>query len=391
MTDETLPGPCYDDRPAGSDSPTAFEKNIDEIVALTQSMIRFRSTATRPDQIRACADFIESYLQQNGIAYRRENHAGIPNILVMPEAGHAPVLFMAHMDVVDGPDALFQPVVRNGRLYGRGSIDDKYAVALTLVLAKNWMGRLPGRGPAGMPFGILITGDEESGGANGAARMLGNIHADFAIALDGGSPAKIVVKEKGILRLRLVCHGKTAHGSRPWLGINAIDRLIGDYLAIHPLFSTPPDDNGEHWHRTLNFGMLHAGQAANQVPDRAEAVFDIRYTEDDDIDVLLEQLRSTVNGEVTVEAREPLFMSAPSRYLDALLALAGPETRTGCEHGASDARYLAAHGIPAVVWGAAGEMSQHAADEHLCIDSAGTLYRILDAFLAQVAAPDFGK
>lgn len=391
MTGATLPNARDNDRSAGSGKPAVFEKNLDEIVALTGELIRFRSTPSRPEQINACADYIESYLQQNRIAHRRERHAGVPSILVMPESGHAPVLFMVHIDVVEGPDALFQPVVRDGKLYGRGSIDDKYAVALTLALAKNWMGRLPDRDPAALPFGILITGDEESGGANGATRMLENIRADFAIALDGGSPAKIVVREKGILRLRLICRGKTTHGSRPWLGINAIDRLIGDYLAVRPLFTVPANDNGKHWHRTLNFGLLRAGQAANQVPDRAEAVFDIRYTEDDDIDALLNQFRAAVSGEVVIEAREPLFMSAPSRHLDTLLALAGPETHTGFEHGASDARYLAAHGIPGVVWGADGEMSQHAEDEHLCIDSAGTLYRILDVFLAQVVASDFGK
>jgi len=60
--------------------------------------------------------------------------------------------------------------------------------------------------------------DEEIGGHDGAQAALAQLKADFAIALDGGNLRKIVVKEKGILRLKLISRGKTAHGARPWLG-----------------------------------------------------------------------------------------------------------------------------------------------------------------------------
>ena len=79
-----------------------------------------------------------------------------------------------------------------------------------------------------MPFGIIITADEEIGGANGARQALKEIKAAFCVALDGGSLKKIVIKEKGIVRLKLVARGKTAHGARPWLGENAIEKLIED-------------------------------------------------------------------------------------------------------------------------------------------------------------------
>ena len=44
---------------------------------------------------------------------------------------------MSHIDVVDGADELFEPKVQDGKLYGRGSLDDKYAVALSLLLFRN--------------------------------------------------------------------------------------------------------------------------------------------------------------------------------------------------------------------------------------------------------------
>jgi len=280
---------------------------------------------------------------------------------------------------VDAPDALFEPRVENGRLFGRGSIDDKYAAALSLVLLAEWIERLraDGKTQADLPFGILISGDEEIGGKNGARAALAQLRSDFAIALDGGNRNKIVVKEKGILRLKLIARGKTAHAARPWLGENAIEALIADYAALKAHFAaTAPG----HWHRTLNFSRIQAGKAVNQVPDYAEALFDIRFTENDDMDAVVDAIRREIKGEVEVVEREPLFQGGSTSYLDRLMAVAGnPEL--GCEHGASDARFLSAFGIPGIVWGPDGDNSAHAVDEHVNIDSLLALHKILDAFL----------
>jgi succinyl-diaminopimelate desuccinylase len=317
---------------------------------------------------------------RHGVSYRRIEHNGIPTLLVLRPDGYAPVLLMSHIDVVDADDELFEPRVENGKLFGRGSIDDKYAAALSLVLVREHLTKLKARGKtqAELPFGILISGDEEIGGHNGAQPALSQVKTDFAIALDGGRLDKIVVKEKGILRLKLIARGKTAHGARPWLGENAIEKLIADYFKIKAHFElTAPD----HWHRTLNFSRIQAGKAANQVPDYAEALFDIRYTEHDDMDAVVEAIRKNILGEVDVVEREPLFQGGNSPYLDRLRKAAG-NPAIGCEHGASDARFLSAFGIPGIVWGADGDNSAHSVDEHVNIDSLLALHKILDEFLA---------
>ena len=355
---------------------------MQSIIELTEELIRFQSVHAKPDQIRQCADFVESYLKNTNLKYRRKQHGGYPYIVVTPADGYAPVLLMSHLDVVAGDEALFTPRVENGRLYGRGSIDDKYAVALSLVLLKEFIEALrqQGRGQSELPFGVLITSDEEIGGRMGAREALKKLRADFCIALDGGNLQKIVVKEKGILHLKLIAGGKTAHGARPWLGDNAIEHLIQDYMKIKPLFNqTAPD----HWHRTLNFSRIRAGESTNQVPDRAEAFFDIRYTENDDADALIEQMRAVIRGDLVVLKKDPLFDGMPSPYLDLLLEIS-PDTKTGCEHGASDARYLAEHGIAGIVWGAEGQMSQHTANEYLVIESLTELHRRLTRFLWRV-------
>ncbi len=350
---------------------------MDEIVALTRKLITFRTTHDRPEEIRRCATFISEWLKSAGIVCCTLEKEGVPSLLVTPRPAEAPVLLMSHIDVVAALDALFQPKVQNGRLYGRGSIDDKYAAALSMVLLRDWAGRNGGQRQ--LPFGILITGDEEVGGRNGADFALSRVRGRFCIALDGGNCDEIVVQEKGLIRLRLVCKGRSAHGARPWLGDNAIEKLMTAYQRIRTDFQQTATD---HWHRTVNFSQVQAGRSPNQVPDRAEGLLDIRFTEVDDIDDLLEGWTRAIDAEIEVVSRGPVFDAGPSAELD-LLRRTVPEARLVREHGASDARYLAAHGWTGVVWGANGEMSQHSEGEHLLIESLATLYRRIDRFLVR--------
>ena len=357
---------------------------MEEIIKLTEDLIRFKTMHSQPAEIKRCISFIEDFLKTCGAKYQRLDHAGTPSIIVMPQNNAAPILLMSHIDVVDGPDDLFNPRVKDDALYGRGSIDDKYAVALSLVFVKNYLQQLQkeGKDQNDLPFGIIITADEEIGGANGAQKALKKIKAEFCIALDGGGLNKIVIKEKGIVKLKLIARGKTAHGARPWLGENAIENLINDYQVLKTNFEISAP---EHWHRTLNFSWIQAGKVSNQVPDYAEALFDIRYTENDDMEALFKNIQREIKGELVVEKKEPLFEGGDSPYLDLLLQIA-TDSKVGFEHGASDARFLSAHGIKGIVWGANGDMSQHSADEHVNIDSLYRLYDLLDAFINQSQA-----
>ena len=239
---------------------------MEKIIKLTEDLIRFKTMHSQPDEIQRCVSFIEDYLKTCGALYQRLDHADFPSIIVMPQNNVAPILLMSHIDVVDGPDDLFQPQIKENALYGRGSIDDKYAAALSLVFVKNYLQQLQkeGKDQNDMPFGIIITADEEIVGANGAQKELKEIKADFCIALDGGGLNKIVIKEKGIVKLKLIARGKTAHGARPWLGENAIENLINDYQVLKTNFELSAPD---HWHRTLNFSWIQAGKVSNQVPD----------------------------------------------------------------------------------------------------------------------------
>ncbi|MEG6505730.1 M20 family metallopeptidase [Nitratidesulfovibrio sp. 1201_IL3209] len=393
--------------PSGLDEATA--EDIADMVALTARLMAIRSTASRPAEVARCADVIAAWLADNEIPCLRMEHEGVPSLLAGNPAHAAPLALLVHFDVVDGADELFTPRIdtATGVLHGRGAIDDKYAVALALVLCRRCLRDLAarGRGPEALPLVLVITGDEETGGRNGAFRALPHIRADFCVALDGGSPGSVIIKEKGVIDLMLTAKGKSAHGARPWLGENAVDALVRDYEALKPLFpglypelaeraglaerGTPPSPAASpqpdtHWHRTMNLGLLHAGTAVNQVPAEAVAHLDVRYTEHDDPHRIVADMRAAVRGELAVTRLEPLFVTGDTPWLDRLLRQA-PGAATGCAHGASDARFLTDLSMAGVVWGAEGETSQHTDREHLLIPSLAPVYEALLALAREAA------
>jgi succinyl-diaminopimelate desuccinylase len=90
-----------------------------EIIDLTKKLIRFKSMPSKPEEIKNCIEFIEKYLINCKAEYSLFNHPRTPSIQVAPSGGFVPILLMTHIDVVDGPDELFNPVEKNQKLYGR--------------------------------------------------------------------------------------------------------------------------------------------------------------------------------------------------------------------------------------------------------------------------------
>lgn len=355
---------------------------LHEILDMTSELIRIPSTHSRPAEITRCAQHIMQWCQTYGLHATCVTHEGIPSLLILPDT-QARLVLMSHLDVVDAPDELFLPRLEGDHLWGRGAVDDKYAIALSLVLFRERVHALRqnGQSQADMALGVLITGDEEIGGNNGAAKTLPLVQADYVLALDGGSPEKLVVQEKGVLNLCLTATGRTAHGARPWLGQNAIDILFNDYAKLRQLF--PDSEDTEHWHRTINFGKIQAGKALNQVPGTAQGWFNIRFTEQDDPQELLQAISASVSSQVELVSSLPLFHALPSPITQRLLDYS-PGTNTGREHGASDAQFLMALHMPGAIWGAQGYGSAHSPQERVSVSSIEHIYTSLHNLVVEL-------
>ncbi|MBV8843165.1 MAG: dipeptidase [Bryobacterales bacterium] len=180
-----------------SPSTTAFvEQNRDRLLEELKQFLRIPSISAQPahaSDVRRAAEFVVSSLRS----------AGLENVQIIPTAGHplvyadwlhAPgkptVLCYGHYDV-QPPDPLdewisppFEPTVRNGNLYARGSADDKGQV-YSQIKAVEALREVNGKPPVNLKF--LIEGEEETGGESIAKYVADNaskLKADVALVSD---------------------------------------------------------------------------------------------------------------------------------------------------------------------------------------------------------------
>ncbi|MDD5454759.1 MAG: ArgE/DapE family deacylase [Candidatus Ratteibacteria bacterium] len=202
-----------------------------------------------------------------------------PNILGEVGKGHPSIAILCHMDVVppgrDWKTNPFKAVIKSGRLYGRGACDDKgpYAASWAAIKAVLSSGKkLKGK----IILGAVA--DEETGSTEGIKLLLKKkkLDCDFCFIPDGGRVDEAVIGEKGMLWLKFASVGKSAHGSNPDKGINAINNMANFLSKIAKLkFSKKIDSHFSG--PTINIGEIKGGDAPNIVPSYCEATIDIRY------------------------------------------------------------------------------------------------------------------
>lgn len=179
---------------------------------------------------------------------------GRPSVLARLRHGEGRSLILnGHLDTV-GVDGMtvdpFDPVVRDGRLWGRGSADMKGGVAAALAAARD----AADEGIRGTLI-VALTADEEEEG-RGARRLIEDgLRADAAIVCEPTS-LDIMPAHKGFTWLELAFRGRAAHGSRPDKGVDAI-RHAGMFLSrLDDLEATLV---GRERHPLLGLGSVHTG------------------------------------------------------------------------------------------------------------------------------------
>ncbi len=148
---------------------------------------------------------------------------------------------------------------------------------------------------------------------------------DYAIV---GEPSDldVVPAHNGLLWLYLTSRGVAAHGSAPWAGVNAIERMMEVVEELRNAVSVfPPNDlTGP---MSLNLGIIKAGDLPNRVPERCEAVVDIRLTPPTRLEQVREAVRPVLESRdwLTCESgkdREALSTPLDSPLVKAVLACA---------------------------------------------------------------------
>ncbi|WP_058991781.1 M20 family metallopeptidase [Haloarcula sp. CBA1127] len=390
-------------------TPLAYVRDHREkLVTLALDLLAI-DTSNPPGNTREIVTEIEGFLDPLPVDVERfVVDPAKPNLLVrIPGESDQTLLYNGHLDTVPFEadawtrDPLGERV--DDRVYGRGATDMKGAVA-SMLLAIQAFAATDAVPPVTLLFAFVS--DEEMGGDAGLPALLeaGQLDADACVIGEPTCEAgrhSVTVADRGSIWLTLEASGEGAHGSRPVLGVNAVDRLYDAVetlrnrfgtrrLDIAPAVEPIVDESVEYYapslgedvardlfrYPSINLGVLEGGDAINSVPQSARAEIDIRLTAGVETPDVLSEIRSCVADceGITItdvswsvgtaeEPDSPLVGAVTSTAAD----ITGERVFRRSATGGGDAKTLRNAGVPTVEF-ALGTDTVHAPDEYVPID-----------------------
>ena len=308
----------------------AVDAAAPEIVAFTSDLIKVPTVNPPGDHYADCATLIGGrltacgfdvdYLPSEGSAEHTATHPRINVVGLRRGRSDRPAIHLnGHYDVVPaGAGWTVDPFggrVREGRIYGRGACDMKAGIAAAIYAAEAI--RRAGVDLAGS-IEISATPDEESGGFAGAAWLarqgrLSSERLDYVIIPEPLNVDRICIGHRGVYWFEVTAHGRTGHGSMPFLGVSAIehmgiilDRMQRDLLPRLAARATAmPVVPDRARHATLNVNGISGGQPVDgiQTPcvaDSCRAIFDRRFL----VEEGFETTRAEIEDLLTAIARD---------------------------------------------------------------------------------------
>ncbi len=234
--------------------------------------------------------YVEEFFGRRGIeTWRQPIFPDRENVIARIQ-GRNPerrIVFEAHMDTVSVAGMTidpFQPDIRGGRMYGRGSCDTKGGMA-AMMQALASLADSQTTPPCDVWFAATI--DEEFS-YRGVAALCEDLQADAAIVAEPTS-LQPVIASKGLVRFKIETIGRAAHSAKPDLGVNAIEHMAIVIAAIqndtsqlaesvHPLLGPA----------TCNIGVIRGGVQINLVPASCEIEIDRRMLPGETCEAVLE-------------------------------------------------------------------------------------------------------
>lgn len=374
----------------------------EEVIAFTQEVIRFESQNGNEGPI---ARWLAGYLEELGLEVEitnvHEDRANVLAILPGSEEGIG-MLFHGHTDTIPflNMEDPLSGEIGDGYIWGRGSCDQKGGLAASIMAIK-------AIAEAGVPLrkGLALAAvvDEESEHRGSYALAERGLEADGAIVTE---PADLMLLPgcKGTAPLRITFHGKIAHGSVPWLGVNAIEKAAKAVLALQELQPCVVEipDLGEV-RGTLNIGLIEGGTAYNNVPHECSIFIDRRMVpgetqtscmteiqelldrlaaDDPDFKATLEVARPDWNWEpIKKRGLNPAVTSTDAKITQAVMRahreVVGEPVELGYTNGYQDMDFLVNDlGIPTVNYGPGDTAFSHTDQERLDVSELLTATRV---------------
>ncbi|MCS7099685.1 MAG: M20 family metallopeptidase [Sulfolobales archaeon] len=331
------------------------------------------------------------------VAKHYPDYAQYPRYVVLARYGSGrPVLhFNGHYDVVPAGSGWtrnpFEPAIEGGRLYGRGSSDMKGGIAAFIAAAKTLVESVGGVKGS---LELALVPDEEIGGETGTGYLVRELGSrpDYVVIAEPSGSGTIWVGHKGALWVFVEVFGRQAHGSTPWLGVNAFEymvevanRFVREYVPQLELrkSSYEYDDPRGARPTAMVGGEVRGGAKVNVVPGHYSFSIDRRVVPEEKLEDVEKEVVEFVEKiskelkEVKISVRvvnrlPPALTNPDSELVRTVRGVAkevlNHEPRTTVCLGGLDMRYYTQAGIQTVTYGPGLLGVAHIADEYLPLD-----------------------
>jgi len=381
--------------------------NQSPVFELTCELMR-RASVTPDDG--GCQALLGERLAQSGFTIEHLRYGEVDNLWATHGRGSPVLVFLGHTDVVpSGPveawsSPPFEPVVRDGRLYGRGAADMKSGVAAMVVALESFL-----RAHADHPgtIALLVTSDEEGASVDGVRRVADEFRRrgqriDACVVGEPSSKQQlgdlVRIGRRGSLTGRLTVRGVQGHVAYPEKANNPIHAFAP---ALAALAAERWDEGNEAFPPTsFQVSNINSGTGAdNVIPGELQAVFNFRFGTASTAASLRERTEALLRrhgielGEGTSRigwwlSGDPFATPAGPLRAAALAAIREqcgiePELSTG--GGTSDGRFIAPLGAEVVELGVCNA-SIHKVDEHVALEELERLPALYLAILAHMSS-----
>ncbi len=366
------------------------DKNESRISSILSELVAADSQ-NPPGNEAEVAKILREHLEPLGISCVSVGPPARPNLIFSTrEEARGPLVLHGHMDTVPigSMDAWHHDPfgqIDDDRFYGRGACDMKgplAALAETMILYSQERHHVP--------LLMLVTSDEESGcsGAEAVAKSGILAGVEYGVCAEP-TGMNVLIGEKGMLWTRVISRGRSAHGSRPEQGLNAIELCMDAIRVLQSEYYYEFDDLlGSP---TLNVGLIHGGLKVNIVPDHCEAQLDMRLVKGQDIESVIAEMRAKLeaadladNVKVEYIHGKPAVMTPPDAKivgasLDAIERVFGRRPPLKASTFGTDCSVLQPKvGIVNVICGPGSIEQAHQAEEYINLRE---LFSSVDAYL----------
>ena len=281
----------------------SWERSSDSVLATLQEVVAIESVnPSLPGGERGEAgmvDYLTDFFTNLGLPCETvEVLPGRSNFFARLE-GQDPataIVFEWHMDtasveVMTIPP--FEPHIRDGLMYGRGSCDTKAGGVAMMHAIK----RLVESGTKPHCTIIYAGAVDEEHFMKGAKQMADYLNIVAAVIAEP-TDLEVIRAHKGVVRFTIAVKGKAAHSSKPYLGVNAISKMARLIVRLeeelgaayekrsHPLLGSP----------TFSIGIIEGGMQVNFVPDNCRIAVDVRSIPGDTTEGVLEEFNRVIRG-----------------------------------------------------------------------------------------------